>query len=428
MRVANILGAGGFALRIILSACLGLFYFHATLRAQNVVLTWNPSTDPNVAGYKIYSGTASQNYTNVVVVGNATNATISGLAYGTTYYFAATTYDDSGNESPYSNEATFSVPTPAVGSSTTTLSLPTLNAIADVNINENASAQAINLSGITVSGSAANIITPQIVSGGGSPALQITATSSDTGIVPNPSVNYTSPKSTGTLTFQPVANISGTATITVTVNNGQPSNNIVAQSFTITVLPTGSGLPEITTQPTNIVVVAGEAVSFNLAATGQVPLEYQWLFNGAQIPNETGATLTLTNVTTAQAGNYYATISNDLGLTNSVIVVLSVFSTSEAMLSAITQANTAAAVRAAQNSVQSGLSSSNAPAYLTSPIKTGNQFSFVVTGINQTNYVVQASSDLINWISLQTNASPFTFVDANLSGSSQRFYRVYKAP
>ena len=29
-------------------------------RAASVTLTWDPSSDPNVAGYKIYYGTASQ--------------------------------------------------------------------------------------------------------------------------------------------------------------------------------------------------------------------------------------------------------------------------------------------------------------------------------------------------------------------------------
>ena len=63
----------------------------------------------------------------------------------------------------------------------------------------------------------------------------MTASSSNPGLIPNPAVNYTSPNATGTLKFTPVANNSGTATITVTVNDGGTSNNIVTQSFTVTV-------------------------------------------------------------------------------------------------------------------------------------------------------------------------------------------------
>lgn len=88
-----------------------------SVRAASV--TWTPSTDPNIAGYKIYYGTASHNYSSVVIEGNVTNATLTGLVGGATYYFAATTYDSAGNESGFSNEAIYTVPTGA-----TTLTLP----------------------------------------------------------------------------------------------------------------------------------------------------------------------------------------------------------------------------------------------------------------------------------------------------------------
>jgi len=71
----------------------------------SAVLAWQPSTDPTVAGYKLYYGVASHTYTHAIDVGQATTATISNLAVGTTYYFAATAYDSSGVESPFSNEA-----------------------------------------------------------------------------------------------------------------------------------------------------------------------------------------------------------------------------------------------------------------------------------------------------------------------------------
>src|ERR1019366_330702 len=52
-------------------------------------------------------GAASGTYTNTVDVGNVTDATISSLISGTTYYFAATAYDTSALESDYSTEAIF---------------------------------------------------------------------------------------------------------------------------------------------------------------------------------------------------------------------------------------------------------------------------------------------------------------------------------
>jgi hypothetical protein len=77
---------------------------------QSVTLAWNRSTDPIVAGYKIYYGGTSGTYTNMVNAGNATNATISGLVQGRTYYFAATTYSSLGVESSFSSEASYTVP------------------------------------------------------------------------------------------------------------------------------------------------------------------------------------------------------------------------------------------------------------------------------------------------------------------------------
>src|SRR5262249_29257905 len=64
--------------------------------------------------------------------------------------------------------------------------------------------------------------------------LTVNATSSDPGLVPNPTVNYTSPNSTGTLSFTPAAFASGSATVSVTVNNGGLSNHTVVRSFTVT--------------------------------------------------------------------------------------------------------------------------------------------------------------------------------------------------
>ena len=48
-------------------------------------------------------------------------------------------------------------------------------------------------------------------------------------------MSYTSPNTAGSLTFTPTANAFGTANITVTVNDGATSNNIITRTFTITV-------------------------------------------------------------------------------------------------------------------------------------------------------------------------------------------------
>src|SRR5882672_3757130 len=112
----------------------------STFAVGSVNLVWNPSSDPNVVGYKIYYGGASHTYTNVVDVGSATNVTINGLVDGVTYYFAATAYNILGIESDYSSEVSYAVP----GNQP-----PTLDTISSLSIAEDTALQTINLAGIS---------------------------------------------------------------------------------------------------------------------------------------------------------------------------------------------------------------------------------------------------------------------------------------
>ena len=92
-----------------------LFAVTTSFASQSVTLSWYPSTSSNLTGYKIYYGTASGNYTGTLMVGAVTNATIPGLVAGTTYYFAAATCNTNLNqESPLSNETSFTVPSQAL--------------------------------------------------------------------------------------------------------------------------------------------------------------------------------------------------------------------------------------------------------------------------------------------------------------------------
>ena len=67
-------------------------------------MAWDANSEPDLAGYNIYYGTASRNYTHRINVGNTTEYTVKDLDDGGTYYFAATAYDRDGNESVYSAE------------------------------------------------------------------------------------------------------------------------------------------------------------------------------------------------------------------------------------------------------------------------------------------------------------------------------------
>jgi hypothetical protein len=92
-------------------------------RASGVTLAWNPSTGPNVAGYHLYQGVASLTYTNEIDVGNVTNATVSGLTQGVTYYFAVSAYTAAGVESALTTEVSYTPPVSTTNSSPPVIAL-----------------------------------------------------------------------------------------------------------------------------------------------------------------------------------------------------------------------------------------------------------------------------------------------------------------
>jgi endonuclease/exonuclease/phosphatase family metal-dependent hydrolase len=72
-----------------------------------------------------------------------------------------------------------------------------------------------------------------------------------------------------------------------------------------------------------------------------------------------------------------------------------------------------------------------APPVLSAPsFNPSHQFQFTLTGTTGSNYVVQGSTNIspVNWISLQTNTSPFIFIDTNTATFSRRFYRALASP
>jgi len=84
---------------------------------------------------------------------------------------------------------------------------PTLDPIGDLAIDEDAAEQTVNLTSIGAGGSE-------------SQPLRVTSSSSIAGLIPDPTISYSSADSTGSLKFTPLGDQSGTATITVTVEDG----------------------------------------------------------------------------------------------------------------------------------------------------------------------------------------------------------------
>ncbi len=93
-----------FKFRLLLSSIISISFLilsSATAFTAEIKLAWDPNTDADLAGYKIYYGTSARTgtdpkicgscgYSTIVPIGNATTQTISNLVSGQTYYFSVT--------------------------------------------------------------------------------------------------------------------------------------------------------------------------------------------------------------------------------------------------------------------------------------------------------------------------------------------------
>jgi uncharacterized repeat protein (TIGR01451 family) len=92
----------------------------------------------------------------------------------------------------------------------------------------------------------------------------------------------------------------------------------------------GQTPPAIVGQPASQTVLTGTNVAFTVTAAGTAPLGYQWrkgganLTDGGNISGVTTASLTLTNVQSANAGNYDVVVTNVSGCVTSLPAVLTV--------------------------------------------------------------------------------------------------------
>jgi hypothetical protein len=247
---------------LMLSCSLVLFCQLPVHANQSVTLAWDANRDPQIAGYRIYFGLESQNYTDMVDVGNVTSATINLPLDNSLYYFAATTYDAAGEESDYSNETVFD--TSAIVATTPDPNAATLTALTSSK----------GQFGFSVSGA---VGTEYIV---------------------------------------------------------QASTDLVKWV-------------SLQTNAAPFVFVDTNAAKFNQ--------------------------------------RFYRTM-----------------------------------LASAATSVSAAL-----PATLTAQNLPAGQFGFTLTGSAGSEYVVEASTNLVDWVTVQTNTAPFTYVDANAAGFRQRFFRAF---
>jgi hypothetical protein len=164
-------------------------------------------------------------------------------------------------------------------------------------------------------------------------------------------------------------------------------------------LHAGGSLPQITQQPAGQTAISGETVVFSVEARGDGPLSYQWRKNAGDLAAQTNATLTLTNVQIADAGDYAVLVSNAAG----------------AVLSA---------------SARLEVNPPNLRAALWEHTSSGD-FKIHFEGTPGRRWVIECSSDLKRWGPLWTNtpaAALWEFTDTATSPEPARFYRAVLQP
>ena len=249
--------------------------------------------------------------------------------------------------------------------------------------------------------------------------------------------------------------------------------------------------PNILANPASQSVSGGQSTTFTVTATGISSPAYQWLKNGTNLNGQTSATLTISSPNVNDAGTYSVIVSNAAGIVTSSPATLTVGNTAPTLAPVVNQTvnvgvtvnvtNVAAdpdvppqtlsfSLLAGLGNVDSGsgvftwrprvasagttnniavvvtdngspnLSATNNFAVIVNPLAqptessaafSNGQFSLTINGTAGPDYIVQTSTDLINWQSLFTNSSPtlpFTFTDTNAVNVPLQFYRILLEP
>jgi hypothetical protein len=82
--------------------------------------------------------------------------------------------------------------------------------------------------------------------------------------------------------------------------------------------------PTITQQPVSLVITSGLSATFTIAATGAVPLEFQWKFNGVDIPGANSDFYSIPSIAISNDGDYTVMVTDEFGSVLSEVATLTV--------------------------------------------------------------------------------------------------------
>jgi len=177
------------------------------------------------------------------------------------------------------------------------------------------------------------------------------------------------------------------------------------------------GLPPlISVPPVGVTVQSGDTITLtSTIGLSFTPLTIKWLYNGSELKNAhvsnvtvpivgtTITTLTITNATSALAGNYAVQAENGGGTnTSGNAIVLVLGDTVSNLLTSVSVLTS-----------QCGLTNGGFRLQLLKPA--------------QSNCVVEASTDFIHWAPIYTNTSGSTnvsYLDGEATNLTRRYYRA----
>jgi uncharacterized delta-60 repeat protein len=111
--------------------------------------------------------------------------------------------------------------------------------------------------------------------------------------------------------------LSGSYTISVSVTNS--AGTIVSPPIRVVIAPSA---PIITKQPVPVVASIARSATFTVEAAGSAPFTYQWFRNGMLVG--ASSSLTLTEVSQRDSGDYFVVVRNSLGVSTSSVARLTV--------------------------------------------------------------------------------------------------------
>ncbi len=286
-------------------------------------------------------------------------------------------------------------------------------------------------------------------------------------------------------------NIAAATTSSLTLPNVQPGSaglysvritNSVGSITSSDAILTVLNPPAISAHPASQTVATGSNVTFTVTASGSATLAYQWRWGGTNIAAATTSSLTLTNVQTGHAGQYSVRITNSVSSVTSSNATLTVtvpssgpvISVHPASQTVTPNANITLFVTATGNPAPgyqwqfkgNPLSGATASSLLITNFQAANEGSYLVTvsnsvssvlsqlatlalnnpirsdtfirstngvfeinfiGLANVSYVLEGTTNFVQWAPIMTNSSSSGFVllsDTNSAGFSGRFYRV----